>query len=87
MVNEVSNSDSLVHSNVYRVFLLFIGDGYLGVVAMIYFYLIMTGIWSIKIILTIGAQIPVKSHTLAFISAVFDGLLLFYFAGMAVNQL
>mgnify|MGYP003559591413 CR=1 FL=1 len=54
---------------------------------MIYFYLVMAAIWSIKIILTMGGQIPVKSHTLAFLSAVFDGLLLFYFAGMAVNQL
>lgn len=54
---------------------------------MIYFYLVMTGIWSIKIILTMGDQIPVESHTLAFISGVFDGLLLFYFAGMAVSQL
>ena len=87
MVNKVSNSDSLDHSNVYLVFLLFIGYLYFSVVAMIYFYLVMTGIWSIKIILTMGGQIPVKSYTLAFLSAVFDGLLLFYFAGMVVSQL
>ena len=54
---------------------------------MIYFYLVMAAIWSIKIILTMGGQIPVKSHTLAFFSALLDATLIIYFAGMAVNQL
>ena len=87
MVNEISDFDCLVHSDVRCVFFLLFGYWCLSVVAMIYFYLVMTGICGVKIILKMGDGVSIKSHGLAFFSALLDAILIFYFAGMAVSQL